>query len=256
VVRARALNGAGNLAWSQGDYAKATAWYEESIVFWRQVGDGVGIARALSNLGMVLYEQGDLSRAQARYEESLTLHRQQRDLDRWGIAAVLNNLGRAVREQGDRTRAHALFAESLALKREIGDSSGTAATLGNLADVASADGDYEHAATLYRDSVALYDALGDQGGIASGCEGMAHLAAQVESVAADPSRAVHLLAAANALRTAADLPLPPAEHGHYYGQNLINLRHALGDSAFEDAWAVGQALSVEQIVAEALASVT
>jgi len=256
IVRARALNGAGNLAWSQGDYAKATAWYEESIVFWRQVGDGVGIARALSNLGMVLYEQGDLSRAQARYEESLALHRQWRDPDPWSIAATLNNLGRAVHQQGDRARARALFAESLALKREIGDSSGTAATLGNLADVASADGDDAHAATLYRDSVSLYKELGDPGGIAAGCEGIAYLAAQVESAAADPSRAVRLLAAANALRTAVDLPLPPAEHSHYYGQNLTNLRQALGDRAFEDAWAGGHALSVEQIVAEVLASVT
>jgi len=256
AVRARALNGGGNLAWGQGDYARATAWYEESLVFWRQVGDAAGIARALNNLGMVLHEQGDLGGAQARYEESLALHRQRRDLDRWSIAATLNNLGRAVHEQGDRARAGALFAESLALKREIGDSAGIAATLGNLADVASADGDYLHAATLYRDSVALYDALGDHGGIAFGCEGMAHMAAQVESAAADPLRAVRLLAAANALRTAADLPLPPAEHDHYYGQNLVNLRQALGDHAFEDAWAGGQALPVDHIVAEVLASVT
>jgi len=34
---------------------------------------------------------------------------------------------------------------------------------------------------------------------------------------------------------------------------LTNLRQALGDSLFEDAWAVGQALSVERIVAEVLA---
>jgi len=256
AVRARALNGGGNLAWGQGDYARATAWYEESLVFWRQVGDAAGIARALNNLGMVLHEQGDLGGAQARYEESLALHRQRRDLDRWSIAATLNNLGRAVHEQGDRARAAALFAESLVLKQEIGDSAGTAATLGNLADVASADGDYLHAATLYRDSVALYNALGDHGGIAAGCEGMAHMAAQVESAASDPLRAVRLLAAASALRTAADLPLPPAEHSHYYGQNLTTLRQALGDRVFEDAWAGGQALSVDRIVAEVSASAT
>jgi len=70
AVRARALNGAGNLAWNQGDYARATAWYEESIILWRQVGDAVGVARALSNLGMILHERGDLGGARARYEES------------------------------------------------------------------------------------------------------------------------------------------------------------------------------------------
>ncbi len=105
-------------------------------------------------------------------------------------------------------------------------------------------------------TLATANALGDPGGIASGCEGMAHMAAQVESAAADPLRAVRLLAAANALRTAIDLPLPPAEHSHYYGQNLTTLRQALGDSAFEEAWAVGQALAVKQVVAEVLASVT
>ncbi len=256
AVRARALNGAGNLAWNQGDYARATAWYEESIALWRRVGDAGGIARALNNLGMVLHEQGDPGGAGARYEESLALHRQQRDLDRWSIAATLNNLGRAVHEQGDRARARALFAESLALKREMDDSVGIATTLGNLADVASADGDYVRAAALYRDSVALYQELGDHGGIASGCEGIAHLAAQPQNPAADPSRAVRLLAAANALRIAADVTLPPAEYDHYYGRNLTNLRQALGDGLFEDAWAVGQALPVERIVAEALASDT
>jgi len=107
AVRARALNGAGNLAWNQGDYAGATAWYEESIALWRRVGDAVGIARSLGNLGMVLHEQGDLSGARARYEESLALHRQQSDLDLWSIAATLNNLGRAVHEQGDGARARA-----------------------------------------------------------------------------------------------------------------------------------------------------
>jgi len=255
AVRAQALNGAGNLAWSQGDYARATAWYKESIVLWRQVGDAAGIARALSNLGMVLHEQGDVSGAQARYEESLAAHQQRRDLDQWSIAATLNNLGRAVHEQGDRARARALLTESLALKREIGDSAGSAATLGNLADMADAEGDYEHAATLYRDSMVLYKELGDYGGIAAGCEGIAHITA-LQNPAADLSRAVRLLAAASALRIAADLPLPPAEHSYYYERNLTNLRQTLGDSMFEEAWAVGQALSVDQIIAEALASVT
>ncbi len=252
AVRARALNGAGNLAWSQGDYAKATAWYEESIILWRQVDDGVGIARALSNLGMVLHEQGDLGGAQARYEESLALHRQQHDLDRWSIAATLNNLGRAVHEQGDRARARTLLTESLTLKQEIGDSAGIAATLGNLADLSNAEGDYQRAATLYRDSVALYKELGDHGGIAAGCEGIAQMAALPKNPEADSLRAVRLLAAASTLRIAADLPLPPAERSYYYERNLTNLRHALGDSLFEEAWSVGQTLSVDQIIAEVL----
>lgn len=254
MARAQALNGAGNLAWSQGDYGQATVWYEESMILWQQIGDMTRVACALCNLGMVLHEQGDLSGAQARYEESLALHRQQRDLDRWSIAATLNNLGQAVHKQGDWARAHALLTESLSLKREIGDDAGSAATLGNLADLASAEGDDQRAAALYRDSVALYHELGDQGGIAACCEGIAHMAVQPKNAAGDAVRAARLLAAASKLRIVAHLPLPPAEQIRYYERDLSDLRHALGDRIFEEAWTAGQTLSIDQIIADVMAS--
>lgn len=38
-VRARALTGAGNLAYLQSDYAGARAWHEESLALRRGIGD-------------------------------------------------------------------------------------------------------------------------------------------------------------------------------------------------------------------------
>jgi DNA-binding NarL/FixJ family response regulator len=70
--------------------------------------------------------------------------------------------------------------------------------------------------------------------------------------AADPRRAVCWLAAADALRQAIGAPLPPADRpGHE--ATVRAARAAVGEVAFAAAWAEGQAMSVEQAVAAALA---
>jgi predicted ATPase len=50
AMRAKALNGAGGLAYSQGDYAQATALYEQSLALWQELGDLQGRARVFNNL--------------------------------------------------------------------------------------------------------------------------------------------------------------------------------------------------------------
>ena len=62
-ARAKALNGAGNLAWAQADHAGAQALFEESLTLARESGDQRGTAHALGNLGNVAYNQGDYAEA-------------------------------------------------------------------------------------------------------------------------------------------------------------------------------------------------
>jgi hypothetical protein len=50
AVRAKALNGAGVLAYLQGDYVRAKALYEESLVIRRELGDRSGIASSVEAL--------------------------------------------------------------------------------------------------------------------------------------------------------------------------------------------------------------
>lgn len=74
-LRAQAFNGAGVLAWRQGDLAEATAALEEALTLRRQMGDEAGMASSLNNLGVIAYDQGNYDRAQAMYEASLALFR-------------------------------------------------------------------------------------------------------------------------------------------------------------------------------------
>jgi len=209
-LRAKALNGAGALAWAQGDYTSATALLKESLDAYRSLGDRRGTAGALNGLGVVAMAQGEYARAEAYYEESLAL---QREIgDRRGIAGALNNLGqialthydyaravslyeeslelgRAIGERnvialallnwgrvaqvrGDYARSRALLEESLALQRELNDRRGTGLSLANLGTLALHERDFDRAASLYRESLALQREMGDRWGAAASLGGL------------------------------------------------------------------------------------
>jgi predicted ATPase len=157
-ARATALNGAGMLAYHQGDYGRATALYEEALALKRELGDKGGIAVLLNNLGEVAYAQGDYGRATVLYEESLALRRELSD--KGGIALSLRNLGNVAYEQGDYGRARALHEESLALCREIGNKYNAAYCLEGLAAVVCAQGQPERGARLLGAAAALRAGIG------------------------------------------------------------------------------------------------
>ena len=75
AARNSALDGAGVLAETQGDYDRAEALHREALTISRDRGDRTGIARALGNLGVVAFDRGEDDQATALLEESLALAR-------------------------------------------------------------------------------------------------------------------------------------------------------------------------------------
>ncbi|HLV80819.1 MAG TPA: tetratricopeptide repeat protein, partial [Chthonomonadaceae bacterium] len=161
---AQALNGAGNLAHIQGDYASARRLFEESLVLYRELDDPLGIAVLLGNLAIVVGKQGDRAASYALAQESLALRRKMGDKP--GIALALNNLGSMARKQGDYQTARALLEESLALRQEMGDLSGVALAYSNLGNLAYHQADYPAARAYQEQSLQLRREIGDKGGIA------------------------------------------------------------------------------------------
>jgi tetratricopeptide (TPR) repeat protein len=164
LFRAKALNGAGNLAYMEGDYAAARALHEESLAIKRDLGDKRGIAISLNNLGSVTHTQGDYAAARSLYEESLALARELGD--KRGIAGSLNNLGGYGVMEGEYAAARSLYEESLSISRELGDKWGIAGSLNLLGNVASMEGDYAAARSLHEESLAMMRELGDKWDIA------------------------------------------------------------------------------------------
>ncbi len=62
-ARARALHGAGALAYRQGDYSAARSLYEESVAMARELGDRRGIAGALEGCAALAAVRGKEDRA-------------------------------------------------------------------------------------------------------------------------------------------------------------------------------------------------
>ena len=187
AARATALDGAGVLAETQGDYDRAEALHRESLALSRERSDKTGIARALGNLGMVAFDRGDADQATALLEESLALAREIGD--QLLVATALNDLGIVAHERGDLDRAEPLFQESLALRRQAGSGSEIARPLNNLAAVAFARNDFDRACQLFAESLSLYRDAGDRWGAAGAQLGLA-VAIHLQG---DAPRAVALL---------------------------------------------------------------
>lgn len=244
-VRAKALKVVGNLAVIQTDFASGSAFYRESLALWRQLGDKQGIANLLGNLGLMSAYQGDLAKACVLYEESLAIRREMED--REGTALILHNLGIAIAYQGDHTKAQHILEEALNLFGALGDKQHVAMALNNLGYVAIHRRDYQSARALYVEGLGIRRELGDKSGIAFSLEGLAGLAA----LQGEAKRAARLLGAAEALREAIRVPLPPvyrAEHESH----VSAARSGLNPETFVAAWNEGRTMTLEQAVTEAL----
>jgi predicted ATPase/class 3 adenylate cyclase/DNA-binding CsgD family transcriptional regulator len=327
AARARAVHGAGVLAWGQGDYATAAAYSQESLALHQALNDPAGQANALNTLGLVARSQGDFPHARTLHTESLTLRRRLGDQwgvanallnlgvvawnqaayaearrlleeslvldramgDRWGSAVVLDNLGMVLRSQGDLPRARALLEESLAIRRALGDRWGIASALQHLAGVAQAQGNAEEAQVLLDESLALYRDVGDINSSALTLRDLAVLAAdkddyrgawawlaeslEIWQVGGTPAgiaqglecaawlagrqgrlpQAARLWGAAEALREARGVPMPPVAHT-VYDQAIAATRAQVDAATWAGAWAAGGALDPAAAVAEALDS--
>jgi predicted ATPase/DNA-binding SARP family transcriptional activator len=179
--RARALGGAGTLAWSQGDLTATQSYQEQCLAAWQALGDRRGIASALGNLALALDERGDRAGARTLYEESLEIMRALGD--RRGIGIMLNNLGVLAHSMSDTDTALAYFEESLVLKRETGDQRGVSVALNNLGLLREDKGDLDAARAMQEESLAIKREIGDKRGIASSLQNLGALARRQEDTA-------------------------------------------------------------------------
>jgi predicted ATPase/class 3 adenylate cyclase len=282
-ARARALRGAGILAWHQGDYAAAEESFKQSLRILEGLEDRRGIARSLGNLGILAREKGDLDAAARFNEQSLAI---QRELgNRWGIAAALCNLGLVAHDRTDHAAARAFFEECIPIFREVGDQRGIAGCLSNLGEVAIAQGDYSSAKGYCAEGLATFRALGDRRGIAIALTSLGQIALtdgnfadasamHRESLAAKvdvgdrrgiaislealgqvhASCGAHELAAllwgrADALRLEIEAPLTDTERTHQDGQVAAARTAFADDATFDRAWQRGQEMTTEQAIA-------
>jgi tetratricopeptide (TPR) repeat protein len=245
-VRGRAWYAGGVLAHWQGDSAQALPMLERSLTIFQALGDRKAAGYALNNLGMALQDNGDLVRARACYEECLALGRSLGARDMVGMP--LANLAGLTLASGDLEQAAVYSEEALIVCRQYHYHTGAATSLGVLSAIAWRRGRLSEATALAKESLVLHQAARDERHYDGGLEACAILdAAQGRS-----ERAARLLGAAAAARERIGMRRSMAVSTTDDIEAVAAARAALGEEAWAAAFAAGQALSLEEAIAEAL----
>ena len=240
------LNNLAGKAFEQGDYSQARVWYGEGLAVARQRGDKYNVARILRNLGMMVDRKIDRVTARDYFEESLALTRELGD--QAGAATSLHHLALCALDEGDTATARTLCEESLALRRAVGDPRAIAYSLHHLGRIALREGDYATALAYAQETLPVFQKLGDKWGMVVSLERIGELSAAEGA----PQTGARLLGAVEALCQSRGIRRPPEDQAAL-APTLTVLRSALGEADFAVAWAEGRALSLEAVIALALA---
>jgi non-specific serine/threonine protein kinase len=247
-LRARALQGVGTLANSQGDHGAAKALTEEGLALYRELGDEEGIAAALTYLLTVaVMGQRDDIPVGAVLEELGELKPRLRN--RNTLAYLHLGEGMVALSRGDLEHSLALHEQGLKLFREIQDTPGITNCLGNLGGFALVRGDYEGAVPLLREALRLAWESDYKWMIQLWIYLLACVAASWEQ----PVRAARLWGAVEGMEEAYGLQISPMalSLADYEGR-LSLARSQLGEEAWSGAWAEGKAMALERAIEYAL----
>lgn len=248
-LRTIALAVAGQMAFTQGDYESCERYLLESLKLAREVGDAIRAAHAVYVLGLLALNGQDLETARSRLEEALSLYLKTGGNDQM-VASVRSHLGTLLLIQGDHDHAAAMMEEGLALARKLGDRLSISNALYSLAQVAQARGDHDSAACRFEEGVTLSEEIGDRSNLGYFLEGLAVVA----GVRGEAERSARLFGVAEGLLQAVEAPVYDyyEPNRYLYERMAAAMRSQLGESAFEEAWVEGQAMTFEQAVAYAL----
>jgi predicted ATPase len=245
TLQAKALLATGAIARVQSDFPAAQARVEESLALFRKLGDRDREMWALIIAGLIAMNLRHLEEAQKAFEESLALARL------YGapiqIGGALCVLGMTAYTQGRYTEARRLLEEGVTMTRGSFNEFNSAVGLAYLGHVARDLGDAAEAARLYRESLIYSQPLRERLRIAWAFEGLGTL----REACGGAEQAVRALGAAAALREAIGSPMFPQERA-IVEYSVQELRATLGEENFQANWATGQAMTLEQAIANAL----
>jgi predicted ATPase/class 3 adenylate cyclase len=238
-ARADVLNGLGNLADHQGDYEAAREAYKASMAIWREIGDTEGLARALGNLGILAERAGEYDRARSLHVEARELFRQAGNRNAQ-VIGLLNMASLSI-HQKDYDLACRELEESKAMCEELDNRTLLLYAVDGLGDLALLTGRFDEAREYLARGIELCCELGNPSVMAVLLQSWAELAVRHGG----HERAARLFGAVDTLRRSIGSPANPQQQERLTAQRA-EIIDAIGEEAFETAFATGTALSADQ----------
>jgi predicted ATPase/class 3 adenylate cyclase len=245
-ARAKALAGAGGLAWWQEDIPAARAWYEEALAIERELGDPARTAEALYNQAFVAGAAGDFDAAGRLFQESLELFR--RAGDEAGMARAEWMVVIPDMAAGRWERPLARAEESVAAWRRAGDRLGLADALVWQGVVYARVGRPTDARAAVAEALAAFRAVDSPMGIVSVVVSLSYLARWEER----HEDAVRLAGAAESLRQRVGGRAPLDFLSGFLGDPEAEARAHLPEEVARRAYREGRAMSEDAALAMVL----
>ena len=240
-LRAHALDGAGWMAFRQGDMARARELFDQSRTLFAEAGPSAELTRALSNLGLASLFVGEFELARGHLEESLRVGSIAGATK--AMAGSLMVLALVAFFTGDLDDSEARANESLKLAMESGAAKLAGFLQAGLGVIALERGERAGARERFRSSLEMSVEIGDRLNVVLLLEALCRLAAAESAW----SEALLLAGAAEALRDATgarSIPLWQERVEAACG----SARERLGVEAGSAAFARGRSLGYQQAV--------
>ncbi|HEV2918650.1 MAG TPA: tetratricopeptide repeat protein, partial [Actinomycetota bacterium] len=245
-ARAKALTGAGGIAWWQEDMAAAQVFYEEALAIERELGDPAGIAEALYNQGFILGARGDFDAAVRLFEESLELFRGAGDETGMARAEWMIVIRDLIAGDLDGTVARA--EEAVATWRRVGDRFHLGDGLVWLAVLYARAGRRADARRTILQALELVREIDSPMGVVSVILGLAYVARWEEH----HEDAMRLIGAAESLRERVGGGAPINFLAGFMGDPEAEARAHLSQEAAQRAIKEGRTMSVDAALALAV----
>ncbi|HEY5904054.1 MAG TPA: adenylate/guanylate cyclase domain-containing protein [Anaerolineales bacterium] len=229
-----------------GDVERAVAYAEESILLLRGLGDDLGLSMALGMMAQVMGIVKRDFKAADEYEQE-SLALLNRVQHPWSAAMGYFASGRSAMFRGDYATARERFAKCLPAFQQMGDPHRVCMIQSELAHMDRYEGRFEAAERSYRETILVWQKLGHRAAVAHQLECFAILAIRRQAY----ERAARLFGAAGALREKINIAMSPMERVEYE-KELAAVRGAVGEEGFGSAWADGRSLSMEAAIDYAL----
>ncbi|MGH3098206.1 MAG: ATP-binding protein [Streptosporangiales bacterium] len=239
---ADALQRLGSIARETGRYEDAVRLHEQSLTLWKELGEETRVAESLNYLGFLAWLTGDFRRAGRLCTEALRAFRRLGDGE--GTVWALISLGAAARCRGLHDAAATLLWESMNRSHDTGFLEGIAWSLDQLGNAARCQGRIEQAWGMLAESLERHQHLGDSWRIASVYEGLAETIVETR-----PALAARLVGAADRVRSDTGARRPSVEAADR-NTALARCRTALGVDAYADAREAGYLASPADLLTE------
>lgn len=242
TLRSKAARGGGLMSLQQGDLEAANRLIEQSLSLSREIGDRSLICYALTSLGAIRVGEGDLVAAHELTQECLEIAREIDD--RFQIAVSLNRLGDIARQNEDHRAAWKYTEEACTIARQDQISAALPIFTHNMASIACLLNDLPSAYQYNLESLKYGEELGHKTSMGGALSVFGALAVQ-DGMA---KRAAKLFGAVQDIfeTNAYNQENADKKFHEYY---VLKTKAALGDDAFDAAFAEGRLLSISDAVA-------